>query len=58
MLEKGKTETSFKSRHFHYYSLNFCSFLYTVFSSPVIVFASKISMTKIDWTPGEKVKSH
>ncbi|NXB94020.1 DRAM1 protein, partial [Vidua chalybeata] len=24
----------------------------------MIVFASKISMTKIDWTPGEKVKSY
>ncbi|NXU04120.1 DRAM1 protein, partial [Buphagus erythrorhynchus] len=25
---------------------------------PMIVFASKISMTKIDWTPGEEVKSY
>ncbi|NWY47642.1 DRAM1 protein, partial [Sylvia atricapilla] len=25
---------------------------------PMIVFASKVSMTKIDWTPGEKVKSY
>lgn len=57
MLQKGEMGSFFVSRNFHYYSLNFCSFLYTVFF-PVIVFASQISMTKIDWTPDEKVKSH
>uniref|UniRef100_A0A8D2QU97 DNA damage regulated autophagy modulator 1 n=1 Tax=Zosterops lateralis melanops TaxID=1220523 RepID=A0A8D2QU97_ZOSLA len=34
-----------------------CIVSFTLFS-PVIVFASKVSMTKIDWTPGEKVKSY
>lgn len=57
MLQKAEMEYIFVRRHFHNYMLKFYSFLYTVFF-PVIVFASQISMTKIDWTPGEKVKSH
>jgi len=57
VLQKGEMGSFFVSRYFHYCSLKIYSFLYTVFF-PVIVFASRISITKIDWTPGEKVKSH